>query len=597
MAATNDAEFGVAWLRLQCTLIDENSRGIVFSMVAGSDRLLPLAGWPDSFEVPAAAHSLVQRAVTERRGVALIHRPDTPAAAAHASLLHLAYPVVQDATVRVVVFLEMPATDTTQIEPHMRTLQWGSAWLAQRFSSPVATPATTTTGQDLLGVLTLALAERSPEAAALAVVNELATQLDCDRVSLGFLQNKEVRIVAMSHSGDTPQRLHLHRELQQMMEEAIDQQRVLRMPPDPSEEDSVLHAHREFIHHYGSASLLTVPFLWHDRSAGALHLERPSTQPFDNETPNFCQQVAGIGGPILLEKLHSGRPLHQLFWHRCLHRLKAFSGRKRWVPRIAACLLGLLVLFFSLATGEYRIAAPMNLEGTIQRVVIAPFNGFLYEALPRAGDVVHKGQILARLDSRELLLERLKWNSQKKQRLLEYNRAIAENNTAASQIIHEQINQAETQTALLDEQIARATIRAPFEGIIVRGDLSQTIGVPLERGQVLFEIAPLNSYRVMLDIDEKDIEEIQPGQQGVLVAKALPEQRFSFSITQVTPVSTIREGRNVFRVEGTLSNISDNLRPGMGGYAKVTIEDRKLLWIWSHELVDMIRLWLWAHLP
>ena len=67
------------------------------------------------------------------------------------------------------------------------------------------------------------------------------------------------------------------------------------------------------------------------------------------------------------------------------------------------------------------------------------------------------------------------------------------------------IDQAEAQIALLDEQLARTKVVAPFNGVIMKGDLSQSLGSPVEHGQVLFEVAPLESYRVIVQVDERDI--------------------------------------------------------------------------------------------
>jgi hypothetical protein len=41
--------------------------------------------------------------------------------------------------------------------------------------------------------------------------------------------------------------------------------------------------------------------------------------------------------------------------------------------------------------------------------------------------------------------------------------------------------------------------------VVVKGDLSQSLGAAVERGNVLFELAPLDSYRVIMKVDERDI--------------------------------------------------------------------------------------------
>ena len=73
---------------------------------------------------------------------------------------------------------------------------------------------------------------------------------------------------------------------------------------------------------------------------------------------------------------------------------------------------------------------------------------------------------------------------------------------------------AETQARLdqVEERLARTRIEAPFAGVLVSGDLSQAIGGPVEQGKTLFELAPLDGYRVVLKVDERDIRALAPGQ-------------------------------------------------------------------------------------
>jgi hypothetical protein len=135
---------------------------------------------------------------------------------------------------------------------------------------------------------------------------------------------------------------------------------------------------------------------------------------------------------------------------------------------------------------------------------------------------------------------------------------------------------------------------APFAGIVVSGDLHQSLGSTVRRGQVLFEVTPLNSYRVILEVDESDITSIANGQAGALSLTSLPGEVLPLAVTQVTPVALSREGRSYFRVEALLARTTDRLRPGMEGVAKVEAGRRKLIWIWTHKFVDWLRLTLWS---
>jgi multidrug efflux pump subunit AcrA (membrane-fusion protein) len=159
-----------------------------------------------------------------------------------------------------------------------------------------------------------------------------------------------------------------------------------------------------------------------------------------------------------------------------------------------------------------------------------------------------------------------------------------------------QADQAEAQLALVEERLARATLRAPFDGIVVLGDLSQQLGSPVEQGKVLFEVAPLDAYRVVLNVDERDIDHVRKGQRGQLALAGLPYEHLAFTVRQVTPVATAQDGHNTFRVEAQLDQATLRLRPGMEGIGKVDAGERKLAWIWTHGLVDWLRLWTWKWL-
>ena len=196
-----------------------------------------------------------------------------------------------------------------------------------------------------------------------------------------------------------------------------------------------------------------------------------------------------------------------------------------------------------------------------------------------------------------MTLEHLKWRSQYEQVLKQYHQAMATRNPAQAAIVTAQIDQARAQLALLDDQLGRTQLRAPFNGVVVSGDLSQSLGSPVERGQVLFEVAPLDVYRVILQIDERDVGDIAAGRRGHLVLTGLPTEHLPLRVQKVTPVSTAREGRNYFRVEASLDTTPERLRPGMEGVAKVEIDRRSLVWIWTHQAVDWVRLALWSWLP
>jgi multidrug resistance efflux pump len=260
-------------------------------------------------------------------------------------------------------------------------------------------------------------------------------------------------------------------------------------------------------------------------------------------------------------------------------------------------LAAAVVIFFYYARDEFRVTSPAIVEGLIQRVIVAPFDGYIASEHVRPGETVPQGHVMATLDDKDLTLERLRWSTTQGQRLTEYNRALATRERADVKITEAQIAQTRAQISLLDEQIARTKLIAPFDGIVVSGDLSQSIGAAVQRGQELFKIAPLSSYRVILEVDEFDIDFIKLGQKGSLLVSSLPKDPFAYEVERITPLSEAKEGRAFFRVEARLIEADPSLRPGMEGIGKTSVDQRRLIWIWTHSFIDWLRLQIWKWRP
>ena len=100
-----------------------------------------------------------------------------------------------------------------------------------------------------------------------------------------------------------------------------------------------------------------------------------------------------------------------------------------------------------------------------------------------------------------------------------------------------------------------------------------------------------------MDLFSRNWYRVAPGARGSLALASMPGERLEFTVRRLTPVNVAREGRNYFRVEATMDQHSERLRPGMEGVGKIAVDQRKLLWIWTHDVVDWVRLALWKWLP
>jgi multidrug resistance efflux pump len=202
---------------------------------------------------------------------------------------------------------------------------------------------------------------------------------------------------------------------------------------------------------------------------------------------------------------------------------------------------------------------------------------------------------LASLEDQDLRLESTKLQGRKSQLQREYRAAIASHDRTKVAVLKAQMDQIQAELDRANALLARTRIVAPFEGVVVSGDLSQALGAPVERGQVLLEIAPLDAYRVVLETDERDLEYVSVGQTGQLVLAAHPGRHYPVTVQSITPVATTHEGKTFFRVEARMEQDAQNLRPRMDGVAKLHVGERTLLWTWTRRLVDTLSLWLWTH--
>ncbi len=559
----------------------------------------PAAVWPNpNFSVKHLTGA-AERGLKERRGLLIKAQSAQSSENLGVERHHIAYPIEASGKIHGVVVLEVDQRPAHEVQEIMRQLHWGTAWLEVMLQRADLLRANETNERlkMVLDLLASSVEHERFRPSAMAFVTTLATKLECDRVSLGFKVHNKLNISALSHTAEFGKQMNLVRAIGSAMDEAIDQRTVIVYPLAPDATLLVTRAHGELSRQHGAGTICTIPLVSGEKSFGGLTLERPVVKVFDQATIELCETVAALIGPILDAKRKEDRWLITKAGEAFTSQIRKLFGPGHLVVKTAGVVLLALVIFFCFAKGDYRVTAPTTLEGTIQRAVSAPFNGYISEAKVRAGDIVQEGDLLCLFDDRDLKLEHLKWSTQREQLLKEYREAMAKHDRAQVQIIKAKIDQTEAQIALLNEQLARTKVMAPFRGVVMKGDLSQSLGAPVERGQVLFEVAPLESYRVIVEVDERDIGDIAVGQRGELILPSMPGDLFPVVIDKITPVSTAKEGRNYFRVEAQLKSASERLRPGMEGIGKISINRRKLIWIWTHEAIDWIRLKVWAWWP
>lgn len=589
------SEVARAWLALQCQMIDGASRGIVLLAGEAANSYDAAAFWPEGSARSPALAQIAELALRERRGVA---SGDGSSPADPAGAFHVAVPIMLEADLEGAVAVTLRSGRAEDSRQALRQLQWGAAWIREglRQARGEARDRLLDRSRAALDLLGGALDHEGFDAAAMATVTGLALRSKCSRVSLGFRDDKATAVKVISHTAQFGQRMNLVSCLGAAMDEALDQRCVI-VYPGPVDQLLATAAHAELSRVQHDGQVLTVPLLVGERFIGALTFERPPGFPFEPETIELLEHVSSVIGPMLEEKRRNDRWIVFKIAESIRLQLTRLFGPGHLLRKLIAAAIIAVALFLTFAYTTYRVDADARIEGLVRRAVVAPYDGFIKEANVRAGDTVQEGDVLATLEDRDLLLDRLKWVTERQQHLFEYDKALATRQPAAINVIRSQIEQADAQIKLLDEQLSRIKLRTSIAGLVVSGDLSQMIGASVQRGQILFEVAPLDAYRVILNVDEREIGRIEPGQSGELVVSALPNDTLSFKVDKITPIADAQSGRNVFRVEGRLADNPAHLRPGMEGVGKIEIGRRNLAWIWLHPLIDWARIWSWHWLP
>lgn len=595
-APNDSAEFCGAWLALLCSHVDRARAALVLTGEEGDGAFTVAAAWPDGQRDLQYLGPTAQLVLSERRGVVI---GADGAAPSHDSPAQVAYPVEVEGRLFGAVVLDVGAGALADLQGALRQVHWASAWLVDHFRQRLLQRreielARVATLNELMAT---ALQFRELQPSALAVANELARRLRCDRVSIGFDQAGQIVPLVLSHTATFDKRSDLVRTLGEAMDEVLDLGVAVVHPGADDDELGAL-AHAEAARSLHVEAMLSVPLVHEGATIGAVTLERNAAPRFDVTEQRLVQALGVTLGPVWALQRANERSWWQRATDTARSALQAALGPQHPGLKLIGAMLAAALLIVTLVHADHRVAARTVIEGATQLAAVAPFEGYLAAGLVRAGDTVKRGQPLARLDDRDLKLERARWASEREQAARKYQVAMAGADRSAMAVLSAQVNQAEAQLALAEEKLARATLVAPFDGIVVSGDLSQLIGTPVEQGKLLFEIAPLSDYRVVLQVDDRDMAHLAKAQRGELVLSSLPDLNLPITVTTITPVATQRDGRNVFRVEAQIdSGDAARLRPGMEGVGKVVVGQRSLLWIWTHGFTEWLRLTVWNWLP
>jgi len=445
---------------------------------------------------------------------------------------------------------------------------------------------------EALDLMVLLNTEKRYIAATMTFCNQLASRFGCSRVSLGWLKKGYIRMQGISHMEKFEKKMDAVQNLEAAMEEAFDQDEEV-VYPSPEGNHTVSRDHEAFALAHGVKNMVSLPLRLDDEPVAVLSCERQEN-PFSENDINglrlFCDQAARRLGDLKKHDRWFGARMAESM----RETISDLIGVKHTLAKSIVTIVCVVLAVLLFGKWNYRVEAPFILKTDDLAYLPAPFDGYIQEVNVQVGDKVKENDLLLTLDSRELLLEESSAIADGIRYAREAEKARARNTLAEMKIAQALMVQAEAKLDLIRYHLTNAELRAPFYGIVVEGELKELLGAPVRKGDVLFKVARIEKMYAELDLDERDVHEIEVGRTGEIAFVSMPDQKFCVQVERIDPVAIPKEEGSVFPVRCIFSDQPENWwRPGMSGIAKVNVGQRNLLWIFTHRTVDFFRFLLW----
>ncbi len=443
--------------------------------------------------------------------------------------------------------------------------------------------------------LSHAAACESTEELSFAITNELRNKTGCEQVILGLVVRRRVRVVSISGLDEVRPQSPGVTVIRSAMEECLDAGAPI-VDQRGSDDERILSGYR--LHRQWQAAakgdaVASMPLQVGDRTVAILSMRRRADRPFDREFIDDVQvRVAPFASALtLLQKADRGLIRHARDSVRST--VEVLTGPGRYGPKLLTALALSAVVWFMCGSMDYQLTVPCVVTPAQIRHVSAPFDGVISAAPVVAGDRVSKGDLLCGLDSKDIERQRAQLAAELAVLQREQDRAMAAGTPAEVQLALANQQLVKTGLDIVGRRIEQATLRAPIDGVVVRGDLRKRVGGVVVRGEPLFELAPLDRWTLEMEIPESAAADVSCGLGGVFASHARPDRTRKLTVSRVHFAAVIRDQKNVYVAEAHIDAREDWLRPGMAGVAKIHVGRRPIRWVALHRVIDYLRMKLW----
>jgi len=259
-------------------------------------------------------------------------------------------------------------------------------------------------------------------------------------------------------------------------------------------------------------------------------------------------------------------------WHRRLHFYRARRGK------LGLLLVGLLLACMAIPL-PYWPQRTCVVEPASKSFVASPIDGRIRGATVRPGDIVKQGDLLARLDDEQLLWQLSSTEAEYETASKKRDTALASRAGGELRLAQLEQERIAVQIESLEEQLASLELRSPSDGVVVQGDWFQSDGAPVSRGDMLFEIAPMDKMRVEIQLSTDDLARIEVGNSATVRVDAAPGATWTAELGRIDPRGKIVDSEVVFGASIDVNNETTQLRPGMKGTARLSAGTQTIGWL------------------
>lgn len=489
--------------------------------------------------------------------------------------------------------------DESEAAHHLTTLEALTAFtshLTLAARAPAAGPVAATAPGAPSAAVARSAQFTSPTELAFSLTNSLRVKFGLEQVALGIAAGSHIRLLSVSGLAEFKPRSPGVVCIRHAMEECLDigEQLVAQRDAAHTELLSTGHALQrrwhESSHH---AAVASVPLKVGERVAAVVALRHVGGQTFSRELLEKIRAAVEPYAPALemLQRADRSVPRHILDSIRSGVNDLVTPGR--WSRKASVVAVAAGVLWFLFGTLPYDVPAHCVIAPARLRHLTMPYSGVLASAVVVPGDAVSAGQVVAELDRRALELSRAELEAEEASLEQDRLRAAAGPTPADAQAILAKLRVTRAKLESVRHQIEQSIIRAPFDGIVVTGDLRPQVGALLAQGAPLLQIAPRNGWQLQLEIPESSAAQVRAGAALRFALESRPEQTFEARVTRQAATAEVRKQQNVFVAEADFDPTATWLRPGMEGISRISAARRPVWWLCFHHALDYLQLHWW----